>query len=106
GGGDVVPPRRRRRREAVPRAPRRGRSARRHRRAVPQARDRAHARTWLRRAAMWQPSERIMHALPEARWPSADEAAASRLFSPILIGTARAQERTWVPAMVPWRATD
>ena len=55
---------------------------------------------------MWQPPERIKHALPEARWPSADEAARSRLFSPVRIGPLEARQRTWVPAMVPWRATD
>ncbi|HTJ45906.1 MAG TPA: NADH:flavin oxidoreductase [Kofleriaceae bacterium] len=55
---------------------------------------------------MWQPPERIKHALPDASWPSADEAAASRLFSPIAIGPRTAAQRTWVPAMVPWRATE
>jgi len=56
--------------------------------------------------AMWQPPERIKHALPDARWPTADEAARSRLFSPLRIGALEARQRTWVPAMVPWRATD
>jgi 2,4-dienoyl-CoA reductase-like NADH-dependent reductase (Old Yellow Enzyme family) len=56
--------------------------------------------------AMWQPAERIKHALPQARWPSAEEAAGSRLFSPVRIGRLEARQRTWVPAMVPWRATD
>jgi dimethylglycine catabolism A len=55
---------------------------------------------------MWQPPERIKHALPDARWPTADEAARSRLFSPVRIGPLEAKQRTWVPAMVPWRATD
>jgi 2,4-dienoyl-CoA reductase-like NADH-dependent reductase (Old Yellow Enzyme family) len=55
---------------------------------------------------MWQPPERIKHALPDARWPTADEAAGARLFQPIAIGPRTARARTWVPAMVPWRATD
>src|SRR5438270_3346624 len=55
---------------------------------------------------MWTPPERIKHALPEVRWPSADEAARSRWFSPVRIGPLEARQRTWVPAMVPWRATD
>ena len=55
---------------------------------------------------MWRPAERIKHALPDARWPTAEEAAASRLFSPIAIGPLTARQRTWVPAMVPWRATE
>ncbi|WP_428265155.1 NADH:flavin oxidoreductase [Haliangium sp.] len=54
---------------------------------------------------MWQPPERIKHALPETRWPSAAEAAEARLFRPIRIGAIEAEQRTWVPAMVPWRAS-
>ena len=38
--------------------------------------------------------------------PSAAEAAASRLFSPVDIGPVTLAQRTWVPAMVPWRATE
>ena len=44
--------------------------------------------------------------LPEARWPEAAEAAQARLFSPVRIGPWEATERTWVPAMVPWRAAE
>src|SRR5262249_14219771 len=55
---------------------------------------------------MWTPPERIKHKLPEVRWPSADEAAGSLLYSPIDIGPLTARQRTWVPAMVPWRATE
>ena len=55
---------------------------------------------------MWKPPERIQHPLLEARWPTREEAAASLLFSPISIGPIEARERTWVPAMVPWRATE
>ena len=45
-------------------------------------------------------------SIPETRWPSAEEARASRLFSPFPIGACTARTRTWVPAMVPWRATE
>lgn len=55
---------------------------------------------------MWQPPQRIKHSLPLAPWPSAAVAAGARLFSPVAIGSKRAMTRTWVPAMVPWRATD
>lgn len=44
--------------------------------------------------------------LPEARWPSAEEARGALLFSPVRLGPLEAAERTWVPAMVPWRATE
>jgi 2,4-dienoyl-CoA reductase-like NADH-dependent reductase (Old Yellow Enzyme family) len=49
---------------------------------------------------------RIRHGLPAARWPTAEEAARSRWFSPARIGSLTIAERTWVPAMVPWRATE
>jgi 2,4-dienoyl-CoA reductase-like NADH-dependent reductase (Old Yellow Enzyme family) len=50
---------------------------------------------------------RVKHPLPPVRWPSRDEAAASRWFSPVRLGRACvAESRTWVPAMVPWRATE
>jgi 2,4-dienoyl-CoA reductase-like NADH-dependent reductase (Old Yellow Enzyme family) len=55
---------------------------------------------------MWTPPERIKHPLREVRWPSADEAARARWFQPVAIGPLVARTRTWVPAMVPWRATD
>jgi 2,4-dienoyl-CoA reductase-like NADH-dependent reductase (Old Yellow Enzyme family) len=55
---------------------------------------------------MWQPPERIRHGLPEPSWPTAEEASASLLFRPIRIGGLAVEQRTWVPAMVPWRATE
>ena len=55
---------------------------------------------------MWTPAERIRHPLPEARWPTSDEARASRWFSPVRIGSLELRHRTWVPAMVPWRASE
>lgn len=44
--------------------------------------------------------------LPVAEWPSRSEAEAAALFTPVRIGGTEALERTWVPAMVPWRATE
>jgi len=44
--------------------------------------------------------------IPAARWPTREEALASRLFSPIRVGACTSRTRTWVPAMVPWRASD
>jgi 2,4-dienoyl-CoA reductase-like NADH-dependent reductase (Old Yellow Enzyme family) len=55
---------------------------------------------------MWQPPERLKHELPAAAWPAAEVAAEARLFQPIALGTRTARTRTWMPAMVPWRATD
>ena len=49
---------------------------------------------------------RIKHSIPDARWPTEAEAAASLWFSPTHIGRLAVEQRTWVPAMVPWRATE
>ncbi|MBS27798.1 MAG: NADH oxidase [Alphaproteobacteria bacterium] len=54
---------------------------------------------------MWRPPERIRWTPDPGHWPTAQEAAGSRLFSPVQIGPVGLQSRTWVPAMVPWRAT-
>ena len=55
---------------------------------------------------MWHPENPIKHPIPETRWPSQAEAARARLFSPVRIGPLALEQRTWVPAMVPWRATE
>ncbi|HSC28873.1 MAG TPA: hypothetical protein VLD67_16475 [Vicinamibacterales bacterium] len=55
---------------------------------------------------MWHPPQRVRHAPLPPRWPDAAEAAASRLFTPLESGRLTLADRTWVPAMVPWRATD
>ena len=55
---------------------------------------------------MWKFRNPIKHSIPETRWPSATEAANSLLFQPVKIGSLELQSRTWVPAMVPWRATE
>jgi 2,4-dienoyl-CoA reductase-like NADH-dependent reductase (Old Yellow Enzyme family) len=55
---------------------------------------------------MWRPPQRIRFAASAGRVPSAAEALASRLFSPVDIGPVALTQRTWVPAMVPWRATE
>ncbi len=55
---------------------------------------------------MWQPAERKKHALPVVTWPTQEQAAAARWFQPCPIGPRVAETRTWVPAMVPWRATE
>ena len=55
---------------------------------------------------MWKPAERIKYKALDDEWPSADEAAQSRLFSPINIGPISLTQRTWIPAMVPWRSNE
>lgn len=48
----------------------------------------------------------MRHALPDGGWPTRDEAARARWFQPVRLGPLTARTRTWVPAMVPWRATE
>ncbi len=55
---------------------------------------------------MWKFKNPIKHPIPATRWPTAAEAERSLLYQPIRIGPTEAANRTWVPAMVPWRATE
>src|SRR5216683_1871321 len=55
---------------------------------------------------MWKFKNPIRHHIPDTRWPSGNEAERSLLFQPIKVGQLNLESRTWVPAMVPWRATD
>jgi dimethylglycine catabolism A len=56
--------------------------------------------------SMWRPRERIRHDARPGRWPTAAEAREALLFQPIRIGRIVLRHRTWVPAMVPWRASE
>jgi 2,4-dienoyl-CoA reductase-like NADH-dependent reductase (Old Yellow Enzyme family) len=55
---------------------------------------------------MWRFAHPVRHEIPETRWPTREEAGASLLFQPIRVGSMKLESRTWVPAMVPWRATE
>ncbi|HYO90662.1 MAG TPA: hypothetical protein VEQ40_03470, partial [Pyrinomonadaceae bacterium] len=55
---------------------------------------------------MWHPENPIRHEIPTARWPTIAEVAQSLLFRPLQNGPLQLESRTWVPAMVPWRATE
>jgi 2,4-dienoyl-CoA reductase-like NADH-dependent reductase (Old Yellow Enzyme family) len=55
---------------------------------------------------VWRPPQKKKHEHPAPDWPDAATAAASRWFSPIELGPIALRQRTWVPAMVPWRATE
>ncbi len=55
---------------------------------------------------MWHPEPLVKHSIPATHPPTTEEAARSRWFSPLRSGRMELTERTWVPAMVPWRATD
>ncbi len=55
---------------------------------------------------MWKFPKPIRHKILPTRWPTAEEVAASLLFQPLSIGSLKVESRTWVPAMVPWRATE
>jgi len=55
---------------------------------------------------MWKPPERIKYKAQAGRNPGAEEAQKSLWYSPITLGSTVLNQRTWVPAMVPWRSTD
>jgi len=55
---------------------------------------------------MWRPPQRIRHELPSGDWPDAETARTARWFQPVRLGPLELEQRTWVPAMVPWRATE
>ena len=55
---------------------------------------------------MWHPDPFTKHPIPPTTPPSLEAVARSRWFSPLRVGRLDLAERTWVPAMVPWRATD
>jgi 2,4-dienoyl-CoA reductase-like NADH-dependent reductase (Old Yellow Enzyme family) len=56
---------------------------------------------------MWKPPQRIRHELPVLRSPTAAEAKGALLFTPLALRAGLVlPERSWVPAMVPWRATE
>ena len=55
---------------------------------------------------MWKPPERLRYAAQLGQLPTREVAAKSRLFSPVRVGAVTLTQRTWVPAMVPWRATE
>lgn len=48
----------------------------------------------------------IKHPLPDVDWPTAEAASHGQWFQPIQLNQVHARTRTWVPAMVPWRATE
>jgi 2,4-dienoyl-CoA reductase-like NADH-dependent reductase (Old Yellow Enzyme family) len=55
---------------------------------------------------MWKPPERIRYQPKPGKWPSAAIAGESKLFMPLDYQALSLSARTWVPAMVPWRATE
>lgn len=55
---------------------------------------------------MWRPPERVKWSPDPGEWPNSAAAANSRLFRPISVGRLSLKQRTWIPAMVPWRATE
>lgn len=54
---------------------------------------------------MYRPPQRIRFRADYGRVPSREEAGRALLYSPIRLGPVTLAERSWVPAMVPWRAS-
>ena len=55
---------------------------------------------------MYRPPQRIKYKPEPGPSPTSAEAEGSRLFSPVRYRNLHLEQRTWVPAMVPWRASD
>lgn len=55
---------------------------------------------------MWKPPERVKYEPQPGPWPSVEVANDSIWFTPIDIGPVTLAQRTWVPAMVPWRSNE
>ncbi len=55
---------------------------------------------------MYKPAQRIKHKPDPGPSPTAQAARESLLFSPLEYRSLRLEQRTWVPAMVPWRASE
>lgn len=55
---------------------------------------------------MYRPPQRIRYKPDPGKSPTRGEAEASRLFSPVSYQNLHLEQRTWVPAMVPWRASE
>ncbi|MGD8385288.1 MAG: hypothetical protein PVF89_07765, partial [Lysobacterales bacterium] len=55
---------------------------------------------------MYKPAQRIKHKPDAGPSPTAEAARESLLFSPLEYRKLRLEQRTWVPAMVPWRASE
>ncbi|GIX17481.1 MAG: hypothetical protein KatS3mg119_1667 [Rhodothalassiaceae bacterium] len=55
---------------------------------------------------LWRPPQRIRWQPDPGPWPGREEAERSLLFAPLKAGRLSLATRTWVPAMVPWRARE
>ena len=55
---------------------------------------------------MWKPPERIKYKPQPGLSPTAEEAHSALMFTPVKLGPLTLEQRTWVPAMVPWRSNE
>ncbi|MBL4892954.1 MAG: hypothetical protein JKX91_14245, partial [Rhizobiaceae bacterium] len=55
---------------------------------------------------MWKPPQKIRWPSGLGEIPTPDEVANSLLFSPLNVGRLNLRARSWIPAMVPWRASN
>ena len=55
---------------------------------------------------MWKPAERIKYKPQPGESPTAEEARCALMFTPVKLGPLTLAQRTWVPAMVPWRSNE
>ncbi len=55
---------------------------------------------------MWRPEQRIKYKPSAGQWPTVEQVSDSLLFKPLNVGRLHLEQRTWIPAMVPWRASE
>ncbi|MGI9373498.1 MAG: hypothetical protein ACR2OJ_13465, partial [Hyphomicrobiales bacterium] len=55
---------------------------------------------------MWKPAEKIRWSPEQGHCPDKAEAEGAALFSPLRFQRLQLNSRSWVPAMVPWRASE
>ncbi len=55
---------------------------------------------------MWTPPEGRRHARPDTTWPDPAAVAGAQWFQPVACGPITLEQRTWIPAMVPWRSNE
>ena len=55
---------------------------------------------------MWKPEERIRYQPISCDWPTREQALSSQVFKAIDLGPIKLDQRTWIPAMVPWRSNE
>ncbi len=55
---------------------------------------------------MWKPEQRIRYQPIDGHWPDEEQAKRSAVFKAVDLGPITLDQKTWIPAMVPWRSNE